>query len=458
MFIIISFIFEGIAQANENMRVISLDEAIKIGLKNNKAFLLETESMRLSAQNSYLNAKAEYCRPFIDSSLSLSDSSLSLSEEKKLTIQGKQKFLFPKTGAIISLENNYNLLKEGEEIDHTTVALNLSQPLSPKEILTNKRILRDIKDNYTLSLRALKSIEERMINQIINGYVNLIRQEMSIQRNRKRIETQNELLVIANLRYKAGEITKIDIMDIELQNKLDKINILTEEDNYRKSRKEFLRLLGLDRERDFTIKREIKPFFDSLPSIDKTIARAKDYQLLESNISLKRKEESLKESRLSKNLSVFLNADYSSQFPFTSSAKRTDEKQIALKMEYKFYDSGRYKRDVQQQQKEFEREQYNLQELNKKVEEDIQEIYKEIELMKQKKELLITMEKIADALLEAGKIKFKMGMISQSELNNIMERYNKTYEEIAEIEIENFLFGIRLLTLTGELSSYFIGD
>ena len=65
------------------------------------------------------------------------------------------------------------------------------------------------------------------------------------------------------------------------------------------------------------------------------------------------------------------------------------------------------------------------------------------------------MEKISTSLLEAGKLKFKMGVISQSELNNIVERYNKVSEEMVDIEIESLLVRMRLLFLQGELTSFY---
>lgn len=450
MIIMVGFILEGIAIANEGTRIISLDEAIRIGLENNKAFLLKSESMSMDAQNAYLNAKAEYSRPSIDSSLSLSN-------EHELKVNAKQKFLLSKTGAVLSLENNYNFLKEGKKDEaNTTIGINLSQPLSPKELLTNKKILRDIKDDYNLSLLSLKTTKESFIGEIVANYINLIRQEMSIERSRKRIKTQEELLIIADLKYKAGEISRVDMIDIELQNKLDKLNLLTEEDNYRKAKKGFLKLLGLNTETDFTILCDIKPFLDKLPSIDEAIAGAKSYQLTSAKISLKRKAESLKEAQLSKNLAVSLEAGYSAELPFTSSRKRSDEGQVGLKAVYKIYDSGMSKRSILQQQKELEIEQYNFQEQNERIEDEVKEVYKEIDLMNQKREFLSSMEKISHDLLEAGKLKFKMGIISQSELNNIMERYDKTDEEIVEIKTESFLTGVRLLTLAGGLSAYFM--
>ncbi len=448
--ILVIFFIEKIAGANGNVQIISLDEAIRIGLKNNKTFLLESESMSIAAENTYLNAKAEYSRPSIDSMLSLS-------EKHELKVNVKQRFLLSKTGAVLSLENNYNFLKGGkEDRAETTVGLTLSQPLSPKEILINRKILRDIEDDYSLSLLAIKAIKENLIGEIVNNYISLIRQEMSIKLNRKRIETQEELFIIADLKYKAGEIPKIDMMDIELQNKLDKINLLSEEDNYRKGKKDFLKLLGLDTETEFTIMCDLTPFLDSLPSIDEAVVKAKTYQLAQAKVSLKRKEESLKEARLSKNLAVSLEAGCSTQLPFNSSGKRSDETQVGLKVEYKIYDSGIYKRGILQQQKELEIEQYNFQEMNKRIEDEVKEVYKEIDLMNNKRKFLSSMERISYDLLEAAKLRFKMGVISQSELTNIVERYNKANEEIVDIETESFLTGIRLLTLTGELSSHFM--
>ncbi len=454
MVILIGFVFQGEIYANETGlkpgtgRIISLDDAIRIGLKNNKTFLLKSEEMKMSAQNSYLDARAEYSRPSIDSSVSIS-------KEKELKVNAKQKFLISKTGAVISLENSYNFLKEKAD---TTIGINLSQHLSPQEFLVNKRILRDIEDDYNLSLRALKSDKENFISEIINSYLNLIRQKISIERSRKNIETRDELLLIADLKYKAGEIPKIDIMDMELQNKLDNINILTTEDNYRKSKKEFLKILGLDAENDFMITQTIKPFLDRLPTVNEAIAKAKNYQLFESKLFLERKEESLKEAQLSKNLSVFLEAGYSTQLPFDSSIERKNESQVGIKMEFKIYDRGMHKRTIIQLQKQLEIERHNFQELNKKITDEIQEIYKEIDLIKQKMEILSGMDEISHSLLESGNLKFKMGMISQTELNAIVERYNKTNEEVVNIQIENFLIGVRLLSLTGEIASFFIQE
>ncbi len=219
-----------------------------------------------------------------------------------------------------------------------------------------------------------------------------------------------------------------------------------------------MKLLGLNTETDFTIPCDITSFLDSLPSVDKAIDRAKSYKLVEARVSLKRKEESLKEARLSKNLSIFLEADYSTQMPFSSSRERSNECQAGLKAEYKIYDGGIHKRGILQQQKELEIEQYNFQETNKTVEDEVKEIYKEIDLMNNKRAFISSMDKIAHDLLEAAKLKFTMGMISQSELNNIIERYDKANEEIADIKIESFLTGIRLLTITGELYSHFMKD
>lgn len=436
-------------KAFANEQNISLDEAVRMGLANNKKFLLEQKAKKSSAQNSYLNIKREYSHPSIDSSLSLS-------EEIKADVDAEQKFLIQKTGGVVSLKNSYNLINDGKTSSgEMNYSLNLSQPLSGKEILANRKILRDAEDNYSLSLMSLKSAKEGFIMQIINGYVALIKQEKSIERIQKKIAEQDRLLLIAELRYKNGEISKIDILDLELQNKLDRFNTLTEKENLRKAKEEFLKLLGAEEDMEFTIISEIKPPFERLPSVNESIAKAKGYQLIEAKLSLKRKESVLKEARLSKNLSFFLEASHFSQIPLFSSEKKDDGDKIGIKAEYKLYDRGVYKRNLKTQQEELEAERDNLKELQKKTEKEIREIYKEADVIKVKKELLSGMEKISTSLLEAGKLKFKMGVISQSELNNIVERYNKVSEEMVDIEIESLLVRMRLLFLQGELTSFY---
>ena len=168
-------------KAFANEQNISLDEAVRMGLANNKKFLLEQKAKKSSAQNSYLNIKREYSHPSIDSSLSLS-------EEIKADVDAEQKFLIQKTGGVISLKNSYNLINDGKTSSgEMNYSLNLSQPLSGKEILANRKILRDAEDNYSLSLMSLKSAKEGFIMQIINGYVALIKQEKSIERIQKKL-------------------------------------------------------------------------------------------------------------------------------------------------------------------------------------------------------------------------------------------------------------------------------
>ncbi|MFH1896965.1 MAG: hypothetical protein ABH886_01800 [Candidatus Desantisbacteria bacterium] len=87
--IILLTLLKGIAIAgDESPRIITLEDAICIGLKNNKKFLLEQTRQEMSIKNTYLNAKAEYSRPVVDSSLSLF-------QEKKLKVSANQKFLIP---------------------------------------------------------------------------------------------------------------------------------------------------------------------------------------------------------------------------------------------------------------------------------------------------------------------------------------------------------------------------
>jgi outer membrane protein TolC len=432
-----------------NEQNISLEKAVRMCLANNKKFLLEQKAKVSSAQNSYLNIKRGYSHPSIDSSLSIS-------EEIKADVDAEQKFLIGKTGGVISLKNSYNLTDDGEQTEgEMTYSLNLSQPLSPKEILANRRILRDANNDYNLSLRSLESAKDGFIMQIIQGYVALIKQEKSIELIQKKIDEQEKLLLIAELRYKNGEISKVDYIDLELQNKLDRFNILAEEENLRKAKEEFLRLLGTEEDMEFTIISEIKPFFEILPPINESIDRATKYQLMEAELSLFRKESDLKEAKLSKNLSFFLEVSHSSQIPLFSSRVKDDEDKLGIKAEYKLYDRGAYKRNLKIQQEELEMERNNLKELQKKIERQMREIYKEADLIKVKKELLSEMEKASTSLLEAGKLKFKMGAISQSELNNIIERYNKVLGEMVGIEIENLLIGMRLLSLQGELTSFY---
>ncbi|MFH1898701.1 MAG: TolC family protein [Candidatus Desantisbacteria bacterium] len=350
------------------------------------------------------------------------------------------------------MENDYDFKNTDSG---TTLGVTLSQPLSPKEFLSNRRIFKDIKDDYNLSLLSLNRHKQDFMNEVINAYINLIRQEMSIEINQKSIKTQDELLTITNLKYKAGDVPRIDMIDLELQNKLDKMNMLTEKDNCRKAKKGFLKTLGLDKDVEFTISQDIKPLLDSSPPLIEAMNSAKDYQLIESKISLKRKEQTLKEAQLSKNIAVFMEAGCSSRLPFDSSEEKSKESRAGIKVEYKIYDNSSYKRAVILLQKEFEIEQDNFQEQGKNIEDEIKELYKEIDLIRQKKELLSTMEKISHDLLEAGKLKFNLGIISQSELNNIIERYNKTQKEMIESKIESFSIGIRLLTLTCGLVAFY---
>jgi outer membrane protein TolC len=464
LFALCLFIFTANSLNAADSLKLSLDNAIEISLQNNKRELTRTIENYKQSNASYQESKATY-KPKLDFSYNYEYSSYYSSTLNKFHEGGLalDYSLISPLGGDIKISSGYMASRSSGKMNYCpSASISLTQPLSFAEIDYNRSIFRRFDLSKKYGELSYKNAVENYIINVMNSYISLLKLQRSLGRSRASLARSQRMLAIAKIKAKGGEIAEDEVMnlDVEVVIKEDEINV--SENSYRNRKIEFLRLLGLEKQgQDLKLDGNLEMIPFKL-SIEECIGRA-----LNKRQELKLSDESLNFTNLSYRLAKsknkpFVTLDYWHSFSDQSASpwiKREDLQKrdwsFKASLSFPIIDGGVYKANLLRAGSNLKIETIAFDELKYNIKREVEEIYTEQQMNEKRLESLERNIKVAEKALQIGGKKFKLGLISQDEINRTEERLITAQSSLDDARFNHVLLNARLMKSMADFESLY---
>ncbi len=466
------------ASGEENEIRLTLRDSIEIALEKNETVLKDARIARKSARLNLIGAYKVY-RPQIGLDTSaertgsesppLSNNPLSTDQESNSSNVGNTytnslTFNWPLltfTKGVLSVGWGWNLnMSNSIEANNFTNSLSYSmewkQALSRGGRLQESASLRLARENFEMTKMDYEEAIDNLVFQVIVSYCQLIRAKHSIKEAKEQVELSKKLLKWAKAHLQAGEIARLDIMNVEVQLGSYE-DILIQAINAEKEvRRTFLRLLGLEEDKEVSLDERIELVPIHL-SEDECTKKA-----LANRVEIKKGQRTLELAKLNVDmagsgnkpvLSVKGNYNWSGTGEeFHQSMERLPQRSWAVStgVTFPFFDSGTTKNDVKLAKENYQRVENSLKESRRDIVEEIRQAYQNLERDKKRIDLLLRNLEIAQKALEISQLKYKMGIISVRDVLDTQMVYSQVKRTVQDTEMACNIDKARLYKAMGE--------
>lgn len=235
-----------LAIAEEQFSILSLDDAIRLALKQNVN--LQASRDRLKSANISLEAAKSDFKIKIRPELSnLFQQDENLSQNYGLNISKK----FPIAGEV-SGQVKTRIDDSVEEQYQTDLTIAYTQPLlrGRGKLATTQELVsaeRSLNSQY----RALLLAQQQLMINVATAYYGIVRDQMLLEVNKRALERAKILLQAAEAKLKVGMASKMDVFRAELQVLTAENGVVDAVESLENTKRRFSLLLGTDLESDF---------------------------------------------------------------------------------------------------------------------------------------------------------------------------------------------------------------
>ncbi|MCK4527044.1 TolC family protein [candidate division WOR-3 bacterium] len=450
-----------------NADTLNLNQAIEIALLNNKVELLRTIEYYNQSNAFYKEARAGYM-PKLDLSYNYDYSKYASFPDNRTHEGGvtlDYSFISP-LGGDIQLSSGYTGISNtgisNPDVTYSpTVSISLTQPLSFAEIAYNRNIFKQLKHSREYGEVNFKNSVEDFVITVMYKYITLIKSQRSLDRNRISLTRSKRMLDIARLKAKGGEISEDEVMNLEVEVALKEDEIMVTENSYRNQKEGFLRTLGIKME-EFILDENVvvKPCSLLLKDcIQIALNKRKEIKLSLESVHFA--ELSYKEAGAKNKPSINLNYTHSFSDESTSPWFHLEDIQnnrdwsFNVSLSFPIIDGGTYKASFLSAISNLTIVKIDYEELKYNIKREVEEIYNELQMNKKRLESLKRNVKIAKKALYIAEEKFKLGIISQDDVNRTEERLLLSQSSLDDATFDHVLLNARLLKSMGEFEDVY---
>lgn len=344
--------------------------------------------------------------------------------------------LFP-SGGILTIEGRVDrdVLKgelagsdaSYESFQKPEIKLNINQPFFIFKKNPYKRSIREALSSLKMADLDFNISTEELVYQVKKAYLSCLLAEEKVNIGKKTLEFTQSLYHIALANFNAGKISKIDLIQLEIQLEDHKEALLSAIDNYEIECKKLKSIIGLSDEVEIKLTDELKD--DRLPQIDfnhllstmlnnSSLIKKKEEMITLAEIELERIKEKDKPN-------ISLNIDYGYQDKEIEgtiygqtrrSRKESNQWEVGLNFDCPIFDSGKIKTEVKEYEAKIESLRYDLMIEKEKIRLYIEEIANKI--MGIKREMISLDKRIeyAELALNSANMRYKEGIGTLSEI------------------------------------------
>lgn len=410
--------------------LITLDDAIRIGLENNYGIRIAINEAEIPKINSSLG-KAGFL-PMLSTGASIEQ----LNETERELVSNLPYVKSNNTGNIVDayvtlswtifdgllMFSNYQQLKEFEK-------------------------LGEIQSRLTI---------ERIVLNVINSYFNIVSLERRINVLENSVEISNERVGIAQAKFNLGSGSEYDLLVAQTDLNADKTNLFREQAALNEARLNFCRLLNMNSDIEFSVTDEIEINLEHDFSVLKSFALQKNQELIAARIELAINTLNIRKVKQSQLPTIgtfasyyYNNTEYNNQI---YSINKLDGLHFGITARWNIFNGFDKQRELSIAKIKL----YNSELLLKETEQSIDKYLISTYSNYQNSTRLIVLEEQnlenATKTLEIAIERFRLGNITSLELRESQRTLLNTEHRLIEAQFQTKMFETELLHLTGSLS------
>ena len=457
--------------ASSFSKSLNLSRAIEYALEHNQTIMFRARREFKSAEAQFRISQS-YLRPNVDLTLNTARSYFR-SAEKNIRQASESQTTSPSVslnyniptplGSQTSLGLGYQTQWHGLGTVYSSpdFRIQYSQPLSLAGIQSGHLEYIRAKKSYIQSQLNFQSTKEDLILQVIRAYFQLWESFRNLEQIEADLKTTRNLLHVAELKLKAGQISEYEVMNtrVQYQDSEDNLELLTY--RIRTQQRGFNRLLGVELKTKFDLTEEPRITalpYDSDTAVDLAFKNRLDYksQLIEMELN----QLALKQSQATAfpTLNISGNYSLSSQYnvPFTTALSNFPYRSwnVSATVTIPIYDGGVRANQIQIARNAYDIRMNRFQLFREQMIMEIEERFFSLEMhQKRIKSLAVSLE-IAHDAYKAAELRFTEGQISATEIENVRQQYNNKQQAVLNAKIEYMIGSAELARELGVLEQW----
>lgn len=442
---------------------LNLKESIKLALANNKTIIEEPQYNLKIKSLERISTYKDYM-PQLKTNFSKEETRQRTKEE---TNQDNYE-----TGLYWSYIFN-NGLKFNSEVKNLLVYDRISQksrstlqasielplPLTEGKRLNNLLSLKAVDEGYQLSQIGYELAEQQLILECSEKYFALCKANRDVRLAEEQLNLTKQLLKLAEARFKLGEISEVDKMQVEVELALHEDELSEMSAQKKSSIREFLRVIGISHqiEEDIIIEKQIPVSPEIKYELSKCIEEAFDNRLeiktQEVLVAQGKRNIIITKTKNKPDISLSAQAKHSSkeEKEFEQSLKEYPDRSWEIKFifNYPFFDSQKTKTEIQKANITYESDLARLERLKENIADEIFLIYNKLESLKHRLKNLELNLKLSEQTLKMNQMKYKLGKTSSREVIESQLSYFKVKSNYEDVRIDFIINYLRLLKAMG---------
>ncbi|MEW5767894.1 MAG: TolC family protein [bacterium] len=462
--IVLIFLLWGSWVRAEDVIELGLKESIEIALEKNETILKEArhslESARLGLVSTHKGYKPRSSLDITAGRNGVGTSSSSSAIQNSYS--GSLLFdwsMLTFTKGLFSVGSSYNLSPTHNADDfanNLSIFCNLRQPLSSGGRLQQTAGVRNSEDRFKIAEMQYKDVLQNLILEVIYGYYEIVRTELSVEEVKEELERTKKLIRWTETRLKTGQIARVEKMKVEVQQAYAEDSLTQAIDVRREARRSFLRLLGLNKEKEVVLKKttEISPIgFSKDEGVKTALENRLEIKMAEINLELVR----LNISMASSENKPVLNLKGSCDWNGIGESQETERNwSVSGSVNLPFFDSGLTAVKVKEARLSYQRAKEEMKELKEDIVEEVERVYEQIENDLKRIDSLSKNLKIAEDALRINQKKYEMGMASVRDVLEAQRDLSGMKRAIQGAGISYVLDRARLFKAIGKLEDEYI--
>ncbi|MFC1537657.1 TolC family protein, partial [Gemmatimonadota bacterium] len=386
-------------QGGSGQKQLSLDQCIDLALDKNPAHQKSHENLRATT-GEILTAWGEYM-PTVSAGYSLGQSNRTY-----------------------SFVDNSGALRIGGGISKSTYSrLSFSYTLFNRAAkyfsMKNAYYLRDARRSQ------LRSSELTLVNQVRQAYFNALRQEKLLVAARELEKERREQLRLAEARFSVGSVTKLDVLQAQIDLQNQELQILQYENQVLTTKMDLNRAMGTDLKEGIMLTEEFgiqETLYDIDGLVKEALDKHPDIQSLEYGI--KQEEGNLWMGRLSYLPTVYTSASYQRSEDFLAFIPEGQKgRGLSLGLNWNILDSFARFRQNRNIEVDLHNLRYDLATARLDIEQNVRQSYLELLRLYQSHLALAETKRLAESSLELEKERYRLGAASLLDLRTAQVDY-----------------------------------
>lgn len=405
---------------------LTLPEVIFLGLENNRD--IKNQYLERIAQKQNLAVEEGLFVPIFTPRLSVSSIRLRnggrVATTGEVDLSARVSVKIP-TGGNISFmwsgkqgqdANGFGINSEGSLSQNLT--LNFTQPLlRGAGVAVNRAPIEIARLSEKINILSLKSTLIETITKVILTYRELIKAQEQVKISQSSLEIARQQLEITQVLIEAGRLPKVDIFTSEKAVADREVTVLASEEQLKKERLALLQVLDLDRNLNITAREDAAvqtnplDFDNILP-----LALSNSPAYLQVQLDREIAKYKLLVAENNRQWQVDLNASIINNNNATNLSDSSSDLRVGLVLTREFGKRG-IERDFQNSRVKLLQAENNLKEYNQKLEVEVRNAIRDINLNLKQVELAQTSRELAQKQLEIEREKRKLGVESSRSID-----------------------------------------